>query len=82
MGEEAQRRHVRPMPIVDHEHYRPAFPQPHHQPIQSVQNFEPAIAVDAVDGAAAPALAVEEDRPRGCRRAVQQPCRPDVPAVQ
>ena len=40
MSEEPQRRHVRPVRIIDHQQRRPPFPQTHHQPVQRVQHPE------------------------------------------
>jgi hypothetical protein len=44
MGEEPKRRLVRPVRVVDHQHRRPPLPEPHHQPVQCMQDPEPAVA--------------------------------------
>ena len=70
MGEEAKGRHVRPVRVVDHQHRRPPLPEPHHQPVQRMQDPEPGIAGRRTRDTSRVA---EQDRPGRRHWAVQHP---------
>jgi hypothetical protein len=79
VGKEAKRRYVRPVRVIDKEQQRPAFPEAHRKPVQRVQDRKRPVAARRSAGRA---LAVEENRTCGRRRAVEHPARPEGAGAQ